>query len=256
MGIFRALYWEIKMDVKSSMRYRFGIISDIVVYSVLLSFFLISDSGQSYADTYGYSNYKELLVMGYLAWLYATTSITSISQIVLGELKQGTFYKKYNAKYSLQILLFGRIIAALLIQTIIVFVLIIVSRVVGNVTIAIRPITLVFIIISTLGMYGIGMVIAGLAIFYKRTGAILYIIQLGLLFVTDTIPTLEGITSITRILPLTSCNMLIRKAIIKQDYSEEFVWLLFTSILFIIIGYLFFNIYLKKARKRGNLLFY
>lgn len=37
--MIRAMFWEIKMDVKSTLRYRFGIVTDIVIYSALLSFF-------------------------------------------------------------------------------------------------------------------------------------------------------------------------------------------------------------------------
>lgn len=66
VGAIRAFYWEIKMSISSMVRYRFGIISDIIVFSALLSAFLFSDSGQSYSWVYNYSNYKELLVIGYM----------------------------------------------------------------------------------------------------------------------------------------------------------------------------------------------
>lgn len=251
--MIRAIGWEIKMDITSTFRYRFGMVTDIVIYSVLLIFFLLSNSGMSYQDVYHYDNYKELLVVGYLAWIYAVTAITSIAQIVSGELRQGTFYKKYNSVYPLQALLFGRMTAALMIQSIVVLVVLLATALFGKLMIGIQPFAIGAVLISTIGMYGIGLMIAGMSIFYKKIGSILYIIQLCLLFVTDTIPTSE---SITLILPLTLCNTVIRKSIAGITYTADFIKLMVSAAAFLILGICVFQLYLRRARKKGNLLFY
>ncbi len=67
MGILTALFWEIRMSIQSTIRYRFGVISDVIIYSAILSFFLLSNSGQSYAEMYENVDYKIILVIGYLA---------------------------------------------------------------------------------------------------------------------------------------------------------------------------------------------
>ena len=251
--MLRAVFWEIKMDMKSAFRYRFGMVTDIIIYSVLLIFFLMSNSGKSYQDMYHYDNYKELLVVGYLAWIYAVTAITSISQIVSGELRQGTFYKKYNSVYPLQALLFGRMIAALIIQSIVVLIVLLVSVLFGNSVTGIQPFAIVAVIISTIGMYGIGLIIAGMSIFHKKIGSILYIIQLCLLFVTDTIPTSQ---SVTLVLPLTLCNTVLRKSIAGISFTTDFMKLIVSAVVFVVLGICVFQLYLKRARKKGNLLFY
>ncbi len=256
MGILTALFWEIRMSIQSTIRYRFGVISDVIIYSAILSFFLLSNSGQSYAEMYENVDYKIILVIGYLAWMYAVTAITSISQIVSGEMKQGTFYKKYNAKYPLQILLFGRLVAALVVQSIVMLAVIIIAMLIGNVSMIWEPVIIVAIVISTVGMYGIGLILAGMSIFYKKIGAFNYLIQLFLLFITDTLPTSENISSISKILPLTSCNFIIKKALDQQNYIDEFVLLCISSLVFLFIGYMIFEYFLLKARKKGNLLFY
>ncbi len=188
--------------------------------------------------------------------MYAVTAITSISQIVSGEMKQGTFYKKYNAKYPLQILLFGRLVAALVVQSIVMLAVIIIAMLIGNVSMIWEPVIIVAIVISTVGMYGIGLILAGMSIFYKKIGAFNYLIQLFLLFITDTLPTSENISSISKILPLTSCNFIIKKALDQQNYIDEFVLLCISSLVFLFIGYMIFEYFLLKARKKGNLLFY
>ena len=159
--------------------------------------------------------------------MYAVTAITSISQIVSGEMKQGTFYKKYNAKYPLQILLFGRLVAALVVQSIVMLAVIIIAMLIGNVSMIWEPVIIVAIVISTVGMYGIGLILAGMSI-----------------------------SSISKILPLTSCNFIIKKALDQQNYIDEFVLLCISSLVFLFIGYMIFEYFLLKARKKGNLLFY
>jgi len=256
VGALRAFYWEIKMSIMGTIRYRFGVFSDIIVFSALLSAFLLSDSGKSYGSVYNYSNYKELLVIGYMAWMYAVSSISSISQIISGELRGGTFYKKYNSKYPLQLLLLGRLLASLLIESVVMIVLLLLAKLGWNVEVTFHPLIILAIIISTIGMYGIGMVVAGMTIFYKNVRSVIFLIQMGLLFVTDTLPVAEGILSISKIIPLTSCNLIIKYILAGQSYSHEFVLLCITAAGFLALGVLCFSCYLKKARKKGNLLFY
>ena len=61
--MLRMFWYEIKMDFLRSIRYRFGMISDLLVYFALFTVFMVTDSGNSYAQTYHYGNYKELVLM-------------------------------------------------------------------------------------------------------------------------------------------------------------------------------------------------
>lgn len=256
IGALRAFYWEIKMDVMGTFRYRFGVFTDIIVFSALLSIFLLTDSGKSYSEVYNYSNYKEFLVIGYMAWIYAVSAIASISQIVSGELRGGTFYKKYNSKYPLQLLLLGRLAASLLIESVVIIVLLLLAKLGWGVEVTFHPVIVIAIIISTIGMYGIGLVVAGMTIFHKNVRSIIFLIQLGLLFVTDTVPFIEGVLSVSKILPLTSCNLIIKYILSGQNYSKEFIFMCITTAAFLTVGVVVFSFYLRKARKKGNLLFY
>lgn len=47
--MFRMFWYEIKMDFLRSIRYRFGMISDLLVYFALFTVFMVTDSGNSYA---------------------------------------------------------------------------------------------------------------------------------------------------------------------------------------------------------------
>ena len=62
--MIRAFLWEIKMDLHRTFRYHFGLITDIIVYFGLFTVFMITDSGMSYGEQYGYANYKGLILLG------------------------------------------------------------------------------------------------------------------------------------------------------------------------------------------------
>ena len=65
MKLIRAMLSEIKMDLVSTVRYRFGFISDMTVFTIFLAFLMLSNSGVSLAEKYSYADYKGLLLYGY-----------------------------------------------------------------------------------------------------------------------------------------------------------------------------------------------
>lgn len=254
--MLRAIYQEIMIELKATIRYSFGFVSDIVIYGALLAAFMVSDTGQSFGEKYGYADYKVLFLIGYLAWLYAVTAVSALSQLVTAEMKQGTFYRLCNAKYPLPILLGGKMVAQFVMQSGIILILLLAVVLVAKVTFPFSVMLLLAMIISTIGMYGIGMALAGLTIYYKKTGRIIYIVQLGLLFMTDTLPTSGMVAGITAILPLTTCNAVMRKVIAGQSYREELIFLVCISVASLMIGIGVLQFFYNKARRKGNLLFY
>lgn len=105
-------------------------------------------------------------------------------------------------------------------------------------------------------MYGIGLVIAGLSVYFKNTGSIVFLVQLGLLFITDTIPSNTVILSVTKWLPLTICNDIIRSNLSDYSINSSLLVLCLSSAVLLAIGILSFSIVVRRAKKRGNILFY
>lgn len=100
--------------------------------------------------------------------------------------------------------------------------------------------------------YRVGM-ISDLVLF---TVLLVFVLQLGLFFVTDTLPTSGSITRITSILPLTRCNAIIREAFTGTAAAAEYIGLLLCSAVCFAVGYAVFEIFLRMAKKKGNLLMY
>ena len=130
------------------------------------------------------------------------------------------------------------------------------AKLIWKVALRFNAMILVALIISTFGMFGIGLLIAGVALLHKRTGALTLIVQMGLLFITDTVPTSDLLAKITQVVPLTSCNEVIRKSLAGTSDTRALILLIAFSALWLAIGIIAFNLCLKKAKKNGNLLMY
>ena len=137
--MFRMFWYEIKMDFLRSIRYRFGMISDLLVYFALFTVFMVTDSGNSYAQTYHYGNYKELVLLGYVAWIYAISAISNVAGSLQSELIHGTLYKKVSSKYPLQYLFGGLYVSSVLLETITIVIVVIISKFVWGIEFSFHP---------------------------------------------------------------------------------------------------------------------
>ena len=120
----------------------------------------------------------------------------------------------------------------------------------------VSPGSVAAIAVCSLGMYGMGLVLDGVAVRYKRTGSLLFLFQLGLLLVTDTLPSDPGVLAFTRAIPLTACNDFIRLSMTGGDPGGALVALVVTSLAWLVVGNVTFHLLLAKARRDGNPLFY
>jgi len=246
----------IQLELSSTLRYRFSVFSDILVFSVLLAFFLMSKTGSTYASEYNYVNYKSMVLFGYLAWTLAITALTSSIGSISAELTRGTFYRKLQSPCNMMVLLFAELVSSILIELIVISVLILISRVFFDTKLAVTIVGIIAIIICTIGMFGIGLIVGGLTILFKRIGAITLLLEVGLLLMTDTIPTDKTLLLFTRIIPLTSCNAIIKYSLVNIPYVSEMLILLTSSTLWVLFGSFILKRCIQMAKRKGNLLLY
>lgn len=253
----KILYYEFKMDLLRTLRYRIGIISDIIIFTFLLCFFYISNTGSSFSDKFGVANYKTVLLLGYIAWSFSVAAISTVSNQITSELQRGTLFFKLNCKLPLQILYIGDLVSAVFVQTFIIIIYSLITHIIFDVQYYISGEIFISLIICAIGMYGIGLIVAGLSIYFKKVGSLIFLIQLCLLFITDTVPTSSVITNISSVLPLTMCNAVIKNNFIENcPANNNLIYLCFSSIIWFIIGYIIFELFLILAKRRGNLLLY
>lgn len=253
MTYLRAMYEEYKINIYESFSYKFGIISDILVFGVLQVFLFFANTGSSLSNVYSYSNSKELLLVGYITWMLSCACISHIGGEVKNEMAIGTFYHKINASIPINILYIGKLLASLTTQIITIFTLMLISNVLFGVKISFNFTVILTILICMIGMYGIGLAIGGFAVYYKQISSIVFIIQLLLLLATDVLS--KNTLPIFKLIPLTFCNDLIRKIISKVQISIfEYTAYILVCLMFYIVGVFVLKFMIGCARKKGNLL--
>ena len=255
MSYLRNLYYRLVLDIKAQVRYSASFFADIALIVILFIFFLLSNTGKSFADEFG-GDYKSLLLAGYIVWTMAISAISTLAASINFETQNGTLQNMVNSKYPVEWILFTQFVSSQVINLGVIFVLLVISKFVFMIKITLSPAMILPIVFCVIGMFGIGLVIAGLSILIKKVSAFVLFLQLFLLFITDTIPTNEQLLTVTRYIPLTVTNNILRKIITNQSYINDFALLCITSVLSLVIGIVVFRVLMKKSIKNNILLLY
>jgi len=151
-------------------------------------------------------------------------------------------------------LVLGSVISNFLVSSIVAAVIIAFSTLVLGVNIAINGKVLLALLLTLAGMYGMGLILGGLALIAKRVNQMTLVLQIVLLFATDT-TTKRSPSSVAKlIIPLTSGNDIARKAVSSMAiYPTDWLQLLLASILWLVVGSAVFGACSRYARKNGLL---
>lgn len=255
MGHINILLYKLKFDLKAQARYRFAILSDIGILVVLFIFFLMSNTGTSFQSEYG-GDYRSLLLIGYLVWTMAISAISTLANSINFEARNGTLQNIINSVYPVEWTLFTQFVSSQVINLAVIFALVIVSRAAFNIHLSLKLEMLIPILFCILGMFGLGLIIAGVSMVVKKVSSLIFFIQLFLLFITDTIPTNETLLMFTRYIPLTLTNIILRKIISDQPYQKDLVLLMIVSVITLVVGVVVFRFFKNKARDKNILLLY
>lgn len=113
---------------------------------------------------------------------------------------------------------------------------------------------IISLIFTIIGMFGIGLVLGSIAINEKKIGNILFLIQIFLLFVSDTLTKNDFLSHINKVIPLTNgINIARKSAAISSITVHEWLSLIIISILWLIIGYIIFTLATTYVKRKGVL---
>jgi len=259
MIYFRAFWEEIKLGLEESWNYRMSFLSEIATIIILYGSFLFLDSGSSLAELYPSNDVdnKALLLAGYMLWTFSIMAINTVSNTINYEAISGTLEHKFMSIIPIGLLNFADFVQAFIIQSLIVGILLVITKILYNITISFNLISVLVVLITCLGMYGIGLIFGGVALKEKRIGKIVYIVQILLLFVSDTITNISSNIPIMKALPLTLGNDLLRENITLGTISLNKLYALFlSSFVWILVGVIVFKIFEKKTKREGILATY
>ena len=116
MKTLRACWYEFKLAILRTVRYKISFVSDIVVFCVIFFVILFTNAGYSLSLAYNSSESqaKVILLIGYVFWLFSSTALGDSTNVISNEATAGTLETKLLSSVPVPALLFARLLSGLL----------------------------------------------------------------------------------------------------------------------------------------------
>ncbi len=214
------------------------------------------------------SNSKEgaVLLIGLVLWQLCTSALSYLPFVVSDEATMGTLEQIFMTRTNIKIVLLSKALVSFsfnLFKALLLF--IICTFIFGNTNVFLSMgykniYILLIIIITTTSFYMLGLLVAGLALFFKRVGSVVNILNYIILFFSNiTIPAsslpiaFKGISYFISV----SWAMEIIRAIVYENIHNTSYYVLIgfisSTICFTFIGLIGFKMSLDKAKNLGKL---
>ena len=202
-------------------------------------------------------------LLGYLIWMYATTAVSDLSYGLRGEISAGTLEQLEMSPAPVGLLLMGRVIATLLIATVQVFLMGSAMYLLLNVRIPLRLEALPALLITLVGVFGFGFIIAGAVLLFKQIEAFSNLLNNALAFLNGSFLPVSAMpiwmAVIAKTLPSTLGIIVIREIILEgkslaATWNEgSLVELTINSIAYFGVGWVVFAVCERIAKNWGSL---
>lgn len=233
-------------------------------YILFLGLFYGMDKGQDKPIEIFY------FIIGLVLWSYAISAIQSVSIIIQDEARQGTLEQLLMTKSNFIMIIFCKLVAHLLFETLQILVVVLLCMVTFNqlnvLALEISFINLVInIIVFTVSLSGIGYIVAGLSILYKRAEAVaratsnLILFFSGLIIPLAAVPAIFG--KISMMFPFYWGMESIKSSVYEATMfvglgNKSFCILIGLCILWFGIGVCTLSKAIKKSRYKGTISHY
>lgn len=257
MKILRACWYEFKLAILRSIRYRVGFVSDILIFSVVFFIILFTNDGQGLSLAYNASesDAKVMLLIGYIFWLFSSTALGDSSNVISNEATAGTLETKLLSAVPVPALLLARLASGLIYAMVSMTCVLLLAGIFGWLQ-GVRAFALILALLvyipSIFGMFGIGLILGGISLHHKRVGMLTFLFQVGLLLLTDVLSTNFPVSKY--IVPYASGmdiarNLYMQNTVMPLDLILYFV----INAFWFLLGYEAFSLLLSSAKKRGTL---
>jgi ABC-2 type transport system permease protein len=250
-AIFERFWIELK-------RYAFNTLSGLVTLYLV---FLLIFAGAKYARGFGihlFGESLEGLVVGFLVWTFALAAYSDLSWSIMREAQQGTLEQLYMCPFGFRFVSFAWIASSFLTNFVFSGTLLFLMMVTTGKYLRLPIGTLLRLAFLTVApIYGIGFVMAGLALVFKRVQAFFQILQFVFVFFLFIPPDRWW----AKTLPLSLGTRLIGKAMTEGQSlwnfpSLDLLVLLGVAAFYLGLGILIFSFCERIAKNRGLLAHY
>lgn len=194
-------------------------------------------------------------LIGMILWRSTTVCLQTCCGIVQKELRLGTMEQLMLAHYSFLKVMIARLITKVLVEGGKLALATVVLSVMFRIEFHGEPsliLTSAVILVSLFGAFGMGFVVAGMALVYKKANALVNSISYFMLFFTGALIPLEvlpsGFLPIAKLFPFIWAV----KSIQRNQISENFILLMISSLAWFIFGVGAFMLFNERAQARGT----
>lgn len=245
----------LKREFIEMRRYLFDTVGAVVTIYIL---FLVTFFGARAlgGGVPGFGGTLDAIVVGFLVWTFALSAYSDLAWRMVREAQEGTLEQLYMSPVGFIWVCLFRIATSFLPMLIMNGVLLVMMMAATGRWVHLDVVSLLPLVLLTLaGVYGIGFIMGGLALVFKRIESFVQIFQFAMVGLIaapiDRFPVL-------RYLPLAEGSRLIRR-VMAEGLSlgtlptSDLVFLVINAAFYFGSGLLVFNLLLKTAKNRGLL---
>ncbi|WBW95122.1 ABC transporter permease [Oceanirhabdus sp. W0125-5] len=244
-----------KKDFILFKRYIFNSIWGIIsLYVMFLLIFLGYKGVAGGSESYG--SKLDGLIVGYVLFFTVIFAYSAISSTISEECRKGTLEQLYMSAFSFKTILFVKVISSLLYELIFISIILFLNMLTTGHFLNLDLLSIMPIVICTLlCFYGLGLIVGGITLVFKKAENFLQILQFGIIvFIAVPVGKIPALA----LLPGALGSNMINKVMTKGKHITEFSvqqlgLLLLVGLAYLIIGGFVYKIFEKKSMKMGTL---
>ncbi len=265
--LFRLAWYFIKKELRTALSYRFSFASQgILIFFTLAIFYYLGQWLKEHPlkalAVYG-TDYFTFVLLGLAFSNYLTLGLYSLAESIKREQTLGTLEVLQASPLTDRLLLIYLSLSTLLEETLSILFYFLIGIIFFKVEFHSANWTcmIVFVIVTFLVYWGLGMISAALIIFFKKGNPIdfilngIFVLLGGVYFPIEILP--NSLQTLADYLPLTYALHALRMSILQGtdlfSLTKELLILSGFALIFLISGILSVNLAFKKARVSGNL---
>ena len=242
ISTFKRSWFEIK-------RYWLNTISSII--SIIIIFYVISLGFKYVGSNMNLGNSLQTTAIGYFTWTAILFSITDFSWTIMNEMNRGLIEQVFLSPFGpLTVYSFMQLSNMILMIPLMYIILIVVFKM-ASLSIIVPISFFIILMLLLIQSYGIGMILAGITLRFKRTQALLQITQFAiiglLIFKTKS-------NLLKMLIPITQYFEAFYKILNNINISvNEWFMMLGASMIYFSLGALIFALFIKAVKINGEL---
>ncbi|RQH00290.1 ABC transporter [Natrarchaeobius oligotrophus] len=228
----------------------------MLLVAMYIMFAMVFFGGQRIAGD-GFESTLDVTVVGFFLFIAASAAYFDVARSVMEEAQWGTLEQLYMSRFGLGSVLAARTVFNILFSSGVSLVLLGLMLLTTGRSLSVDVITVFpLLVVTLLSVIGLGYVIAGLSLLYKRIENVQQLLQFVFIGLIALPSVLDGI--VLGVVPLSFGSGMITSAMTEgvrlwQFPAAELIVLLANSGVYLVIGYAAFDRLVERTRDHGTL---